>query len=119
MAEESEVGSSLRKIPKLNPEEIYAENPPASNYYEKSFNHGGIINEIATLSLTGQKITMNIDGHIEFWKKVFHLIEFQRHFRAHLGTAGCVIGRPPVAKAKLKNMKNSFKFEFKLRISAI
>ena len=30
-------------------------------------------------------ITASNDGHIKFWKKTFHLIEFVKHFRAHNG----------------------------------
>ena len=30
-------------------------------------------------------ITFSIDGHIKFWRKVYHLVEFVKHFKAHNG----------------------------------
>jgi peptidylprolyl isomerase domain and WD repeat-containing protein 1 len=28
---------------------------------------------------------MSLDGHLKFWSKVFFLIEFAKHYRAHKG----------------------------------
>lgn len=30
-------------------------------------------------------ITASVDGHVKFWKKMEHGIEFVKHFRSHLG----------------------------------
>ena len=30
-------------------------------------------------------ITASIDGHVKFWKKAYHLVDFAKHYRAHAG----------------------------------
>ena len=47
--------------------------------------HKDTINNILVSSKIDCIITFSIDGHIKFWKKVFHLIEFVKNFRAHNG----------------------------------
>lgn len=34
-------------------------------------------------------ITFSVDGHIKIWKKIFRLVEFSKHFRAHTGIITC------------------------------
>lgn len=34
-------------------------------------------------------ITFSTDGHIKFWRKIFRLVEFAKHFRAHSGIITC------------------------------
>lgn len=41
--------------------------------------------EVFASPITDFIITISLDGHIKFWRKVFHLIEFVKHFRAHAG----------------------------------
>lgn len=34
-------------------------------------------------------ITVSTDGHIKMWRKIFRLVEFIKHFRAHTGIITC------------------------------
>lgn len=45
--------------------------------------HRDTVNNIVVSTKTDMIITFSIDGHIKFWKKVFHLIEFVKNFKAH------------------------------------
>jgi peptidylprolyl isomerase domain and WD repeat-containing protein 1 len=47
--------------------------------------HKEILQNILVSAKTDTLITISIDGHIKFWKKVYHLIEFIKHFKAHSG----------------------------------
>ena len=47
--------------------------------------HKETVNNIFASSKSDFIITVSIDGHIKFWKKVFHLIEFTKNFKAHSG----------------------------------
>lgn len=51
--------------------------------------HRDIVNNIIVSSKADVIITFSIDGHIKFWKKVFHLIEFLKNFKAHNGLITC------------------------------
>lgn len=51
--------------------------------------HRDIVNNILVSSKTDTIITFSIDGHIKFWKKVFHLVEFAKNFKAHNGLITC------------------------------
>ena len=47
--------------------------------------HRDVINNIIASNKKNVIITVSIDGHIKFWKKVFNLIEFVKNFKAHNG----------------------------------
>lgn len=51
--------------------------------------HRDIVNNILVSTKTDMIITFSIDGHIKFWKKVFHLVEFAKNFKAHNGFITC------------------------------
>ena len=47
--------------------------------------HKDTVNNIIVSSKVDMIITFSIDGHIKFWKKVFHLVEYIKNFKAHNG----------------------------------
>lgn len=47
--------------------------------------HRDTVNNVVVSTKTNMIITFSIDGHIKFWRKVFHLIEFIKNFKAHNG----------------------------------
>jgi peptidylprolyl isomerase domain and WD repeat-containing protein 1 len=47
--------------------------------------HRDTINNIISSPRTDYLITLSIDGHVKFWKKVFNLVEFAKNFKAHSG----------------------------------
>lgn len=51
--------------------------------------HREIIHNIIISNKADMIITFSIDGHIKFWKKVFHLVEFVKNFKAHAGFITC------------------------------
>ncbi|XP_018329103.1 peptidylprolyl isomerase domain and WD repeat-containing protein 1 [Agrilus planipennis] len=83
------VGSSsvklLTKKRKVLPyEDLYLENLPSAEAYEKSYMHRDVVIH-CVVAATNFIITASCDGHIKFWKKVERGIEFVKHFRSHLG----------------------------------
>jgi peptidylprolyl isomerase domain and WD repeat-containing protein 1 len=64
---------------------VILENLPCSEMYERSFMHRENISLILVSTKVNFVITISVDGHVKFWRKVFRLIEFARHFRAHTG----------------------------------
>lgn len=79
------VGPDIKKKPKLELEELILDNLPKAELYERSLMHRDIINHVYASAKNESVITISIDGHIKFWKKGFHLIDFMKHFRAHAG----------------------------------
>lgn len=71
-----------RKV--LEFEDIYLENLPSAESYEKSYMHRDLITHVA-VTKTDFIITASVDGHVKFWKKEDAGVEFVKHFRAHLG----------------------------------
>ncbi len=51
--------------------------------------HRDVVTNIITSNKTDMIITFSVDGHIKFWRKVFHLIEFAKNFKAHSGLITC------------------------------
>lgn len=47
--------------------------------------HKDTINNVIVSPKVDMIITFSIDGHIKFWKKVFHLVEHAKNFKAHNG----------------------------------
>ncbi|KAL5021677.1 hypothetical protein ScPMuIL_000832 [Solemya velum] len=73
-----------RKV--LEYEQVYLDNLPNSESYERSYMHRDIITHLA-VTRTDFIITASCDGHVKFWKKCEEEgIEFVKHFRCHLGT---------------------------------
>ncbi|XP_037941960.1 peptidylprolyl isomerase domain and WD repeat-containing protein 1-like [Teleopsis dalmanni] len=64
-------------------EQVYLENLPNAESYEKSYMHRDVITHLVSTK-TDFIITGSIDGHIKFWKKMEEGIEFVKHFRSHL-----------------------------------
>ncbi len=61
------------------------DNMPTSDLYEISFMHKETINNVVASPKADFIITVSIDGHIKFWKKVFQVVEFAKNFKAHSG----------------------------------
>ncbi len=47
--------------------------------------HRETVIEILSSSKTDTIITISIDGHVKFWKKVFSLINLLKNYKAHNG----------------------------------
>ena len=64
-------------------ENVFLENLPNAESYEKSYMHRDVITHLVSTK-TDFLITGSLDGHIKFWKKMEEGIEFVKHFRSHL-----------------------------------
>ncbi|KAK0090875.1 hypothetical protein PV325_000041 [Microctonus aethiopoides] len=73
----------VKKQKVLEYEQVYIDNLPSCECYEKSYMHRDVITHIV-VTKTNFVITASCDGHVKFWKKQEDLIEFVKHFRAHL-----------------------------------
>ncbi|KAL0585602.1 hypothetical protein ABG067_004744 [Albugo candida] len=72
------------KKPKLLFEESYLTNIPSAEMYEKSYMHRDIVTHVVVAPETQFIITASKDGHVKFWKKMLHGIEFVKHYKAHM-----------------------------------
>ncbi|XP_067678099.1 peptidylprolyl isomerase domain and WD repeat-containing protein 1-like [Haliotis asinina] len=80
-----EEAAKPKKQKVLEFEQVYMDNIPSAEYYEKSYMHRDVITHIA-VTRTDFIITGSCDGHVKFWKKSEETgIEFVKHFRSHLG----------------------------------
>eukprot|EP00105_Crassostrea_gigas_P002399 XP_011414911.1 PREDICTED: peptidylprolyl isomerase domain and WD repeat-containing protein 1 [Crassostrea gigas] len=80
---EEAVKTKKRKI--LEYEQVYLDNLPNAEAYEKSYMHRDVVTHIA-VSKFDFIVTASCDGHVKFWKKNEEEgIEFVKHFRSHLG----------------------------------
>ncbi|XP_058820144.1 peptidylprolyl isomerase domain and WD repeat-containing protein 1 [Topomyia yanbarensis] len=70
-----------RKV--LEYEKLYLSNLPSTECYEKSFMHRDTITHLV-VTKTDFLVTVSVDGHVKFWKKMEQGIEFVKHFRSHL-----------------------------------
>uniref|UniRef100_A0A1Q3F9E7 peptidylprolyl isomerase n=1 Tax=Culex tarsalis TaxID=7177 RepID=A0A1Q3F9E7_CULTA len=70
-----------RKV--LEYEKLYLNNLPSTECYEKSFMHRDVITHLV-VTRTDFIVTVSVDGHVKFWKKMEQGIEFVKHFRSHL-----------------------------------
>lgn len=68
----------------LQYEKLYLDNLPSTECYEKSFMHRDTITHLVVTNKTDFIVTVSSDGHVKFWKKMEHGIEFVKHFRSHL-----------------------------------
>ena len=74
-----------KKKKKILPfENVYLENLPNAETYERSFMHRDTVTFCLSSGPTNFVITGSVDGHVKFWKKQEVGIEFVKHFRAHL-----------------------------------
>lgn len=80
--------SKPKKKKVLEFEQIYLDNLPSSESYEKSYMHRDFITHIVATG-TDFLVTASCDGHVKFWKKTEEGIEFVKHFRSHLGSICC------------------------------
>jgi peptidylprolyl isomerase domain and WD repeat-containing protein 1 len=71
-----------RKV--LEFERVYIDNLPSAEMYEKSYMHRDVISHVLVTPHTDFIVTASTDGHLKFWKKMKELIEFVKHYRAHL-----------------------------------
>lgn len=79
-------GKHISKKPRtLKFEQVYLDNLPNAELYEKSFMHRDEVTHIAVAKSTEYVITASADGHVKFWKKMASSIEFVKHYHAHLG----------------------------------
>ncbi|XP_043225175.1 peptidylprolyl isomerase domain and WD repeat-containing protein 1-like isoform X2 [Amphibalanus amphitrite] len=74
----------VKKQKVLEFEEVYLENLPSTDCYEKSFMHRDVVTHLVCTK-TDFIVTASSDGHVKFWRKEEVGIEFVKHFRAHLG----------------------------------
>ena len=47
--------------------------------------HKDVVNNIISSSESEYVVTVSVDGHIKFWKKVYSLVDFVKNFKAHNG----------------------------------
>ncbi|XP_077981047.1 peptidylprolyl isomerase domain and WD repeat-containing protein 1-like [Glandiceps talaboti] len=85
--------SKPKKRKVLEFEHVYLKHLPAAETYEKSYMHRDIITHVA-VTKSQFIVTASCDGHVKFWKKQEHGIEFVKHFRAHLGNLQCISVSP-------------------------
>jgi len=64
-------------------EDVYLENLPSTDCYEKSFMHRDVVTHLVCTK-TDFIVTASCDGHVKFWRKEELGLEFVKHFRAHL-----------------------------------
>ncbi|KAJ8305534.1 hypothetical protein KUTeg_016079 [Tegillarca granosa] len=77
--------TKLKKRKVLEYEQVYLNNLPNAESYEKSYMHRDVVTHVA-VAKTGFILTASCDGHVKFWKKNEEAgIEFVKHFRSHLG----------------------------------
>jgi peptidylprolyl isomerase domain and WD repeat-containing protein 1 len=69
----------------LEHEDLYIQQLPTAEMYERSFMHRDVMTLVAVAS-TDFVITTSVDGHLKFWKKTAKGVEFVKHFRSHLGS---------------------------------
>lgn len=65
--------------------ELLLENIPSADNYEISYMHKDVVNNVITSSNLDLIISFSIDGHVKFWRKVFHLVQYLKNFKAHSG----------------------------------
>ncbi|XP_064088885.1 peptidylprolyl isomerase domain and WD repeat-containing protein 1-like isoform X3 [Macrobrachium nipponense] len=82
--EEAVVEPKPKKIKVLEYEQMYLDNMPCAEYYEKSYMHRDTVTHVVVTNRTDFVITGSCDGHIKFWKKQEEGVEFVKHFRAHM-----------------------------------
>ncbi|WFD01568.1 peptidylprolyl isomerase [Malassezia obtusa] len=68
----------------LQYERLYLDQLPCAERYAKSLMHRDTVNFVSVTRHTAFVITTSVDGHVKFWKKQAHGIEFVKHYRAHV-----------------------------------
>ncbi|XP_028401226.1 peptidylprolyl isomerase domain and WD repeat-containing protein 1-like [Dendronephthya gigantea] len=80
--------SKPKKKKVLEFEQVYLDNLPSSESYEKSYMHRDFITHVV-VTRTDFLVTASCDGHVKFWKKTEEGVEFVKHYRGHLGSICC------------------------------
>lgn len=75
---------ALKKAKFLQREQIYIDNLPSCEAYERSYMHRDVISHLQ-MTKTQFLITVSVDGYIKFWKKTATGIEFVKSFKSHVG----------------------------------
>lgn len=78
--------TAVKKRKVLPHENLYLDNLPSAEGYERSYMHRDTISHCVVTD-SDFIITASCDGHVKFWKKVEKGIEFVKHFRSHLGNS--------------------------------
>lgn len=82
---DNEDGGPKNKRPRITKQEqIFLDNLPSCEAYERSFMHRDIISHVR-MTKTQFLITASVDGYIKFWKKTTTGIEFVKSFKSHVG----------------------------------
>ena len=74
-----------RKKRRLVHERAFLDKIPSAEMYEKSFMHRDVVTHVAMTANTEFLVTASADGHVKFWKKMAELVEFVKHYHAHIG----------------------------------
>uniref|UniRef100_H2YC10 peptidylprolyl isomerase n=1 Tax=Ciona savignyi TaxID=51511 RepID=H2YC10_CIOSA len=89
MPQEAFTTNLSNQSPVLPYEQMYLDNMPDSDRYERSFMHRDTLTHVC-VTKTDFVLTASSDGHVKFWKKQERGVEFVKHFRAHLGAITCM-----------------------------
>lgn len=73
-----------KRIRMLKHEDVYIENLPSCEAYERSYMHRDLITHVQ-VTKTQFLITASVDGVIKFWKKTSSGVEFVKSFKSHVG----------------------------------
>ena len=74
-----------RKKRRVVHERAFLDSIPSAEMYEKSFMHRDVVTHVAMTANTEFLVTASADGHVKFWKKMAELVEFVKHYHAHIG----------------------------------
>eukprot|EP00668_Euglena_longa_P001294 GGOE01001529.1.p1 GENE.GGOE01001529.1~~GGOE01001529.1.p1 ORF type:complete len:621 (-),score=183.00 GGOE01001529.1:278-2077(-) len=70
---------------KLDADRVHLDALPNGAMYERSYMHTDCLAMVLVTPKTDFVVTLSIDGHLKFWKKLPIDIIFVKHFRPHLG----------------------------------
>lgn len=79
---EDEGGGMRKRIKVLQNEDVFIQNIPSCEAYERSYMHQELLNHVY-VTKSQFLITTSSDGVIKFWKKTTTGIEFVKKFKAH------------------------------------
>lgn len=74
----------IKKIKTMKHEDVYVQNIPSCEAYEKSYMHRDVVTHVL-VTKTQFLITASVDGVIKFWKKTSNGIQFVKTFKSHAG----------------------------------
>ncbi|EAR95354.1 peptidyl-prolyl cis-trans isomerase, cyclophilin-type protein (macronuclear) [Tetrahymena thermophila SB210] len=90
--ESADVGPSVKLLKNIDIVDVLLKNVPSGEMYEKSYMHREVVNMIIGAPKNDTIITISVDGHVKFWRKIYQLIEQIKYFRCHKGpvTGACI-----------------------------